>query len=140
MIIERGNKGVVIINLGQEKNIDTDTNLAEGVYTDQVSGSIFTSSNGKLSGNVKSGNIAVLYKNKLKDTAKVYFKKPRDWNNPKIYVYDNSSEGLKELAAWPGIQMTYEGDAIYSYTLPENYDKAKVIFNDDNSQIPEANK
>ena len=36
--------------------------------------------------------------------------------------------------------MTYEGDAIYSYTLPENYDKAKVIFNDDNSQIPEANK
>ena len=140
LIIERGNKGVVIINLGQEKNIDTDTNLAEGVYTDQVSGSIFTSSNGKLSGNVKSGNIAVLYKNKLKDTAKVYFKKPRDWNNPKIYVYDNSSEGLKELAAWPGIQMTYEGDAIYSYTLPENYDKAKVIFNDDNSQIPEANK
>ena len=36
--------------------------------------------------------------------------------------------------------MTYEGDDIYSYTLPENYDKAKVIFNDNESQIPEANK
>ena len=105
LIIERGNKGVVIINLGQEKNIDTDTNLAEGVYTDQVSGSVFTSFNGKLYGNVKSGNIAVLYKNKLKDTAKVYFKKPNDWNNPWIYVYDDSSEYLKELATWPGVQI-----------------------------------
>ena len=46
-----------------------------------------------LSGNVKSGNIAVLYKNKLKDTAR-FAKKPRI-GIIKIYVYDNSSEGLK---------------------------------------------
>lgn len=140
LIIERGNKGVVIINLGKEKKIDTDTNLAEGIYTDQVSGSIFTSTNGKLSGNIKGGDIAVLYKVKLKDTAKVYFKKPEGWNSPRIYVYNDSSEDVKELSAWPGIQMTYEGDEIYSYTLPESYDEAKVIFNDDKSQIPEANE
>lgn len=137
LIIERGNKGEVIINLGGAKNINTDTNLKDGSYTDEVSGSIFTVNNGKLYGYVEGGKIAVLYKTLLSNSAKIYFKKPANWNNPSIYVYDDSEE-IRELAPWPGIEMNDEGNGIYSYKLPQNYECAKVIFNDTINQIPNA--
>jgi len=61
-LIERGTKGAVVINVSVNDNtINVATNLAEGEYTDHVSGELFTVKDGKLSGTVKAGQVAVLY-------------------------------------------------------------------------------
>ena len=59
--IDRGTKGTVIINLGGATSINTETSMANGTYTDQVSGRSFTVSNGKISGQLDAGKIAVIY-------------------------------------------------------------------------------
>lgn len=58
------NCGVCFVNLGGDYTLsDVSTNLAEGTYTDAVSGSTFTVSNtGLLSGEIGSNSAAVVYK------------------------------------------------------------------------------
>ena len=62
LMIERESAGAVIINASSEEvEINCATNVADGTYTDEVSGSLFTVSDGKLSGKVNAGAIAVIY-------------------------------------------------------------------------------
>ncbi|MNZ35345.1 Alpha-amylase precursor [compost metagenome] len=62
MLVERGNKGMTIVNLGGDASINSDTNLANGTYTNKATGGgTFTVSNGKITGNIGGGKIAVLY-------------------------------------------------------------------------------
>jgi len=62
LMIERGNKGAVIINMqGTSLSLNTSTSMADGDYTDQAHGGIFHVSGGKLTGTVNAGEIAVLY-------------------------------------------------------------------------------
>ncbi|EFM08594.1 alpha amylase catalytic region [Paenibacillus curdlanolyticus YK9] len=62
MLVERGTKGMTIVNLGGDAQINSDTNLANGTYTNKASGGgTFTVSNGKITGFLGSGKIAVLY-------------------------------------------------------------------------------
>ena len=62
-MIERGTKGAVITSVSAEDTTLTNksTNLADGTYTDHVSGNVFTVANGKLSGTIKAGSVVVLY-------------------------------------------------------------------------------
>ncbi len=67
LIIERGNKGAVIINVHDEPVTLAEVpvvNLADGVYPDQAGGGMFTVRNGKLSGSVGAGRVAVAYDRK----------------------------------------------------------------------------
>ena len=224
-ITERGTKGVMIVNVGDSTYVNCDTNLADGQYTDSVSGNTFTVSNGKLTGNIGSRTIATLgvevvtkpsvsssvatgtqfvdslnvtltAKNTTTatysengGTAKTYtngttitlgknanigdtvtltltgkgedgttvtetyeykkvdkiensiakIKLPSGWTSANIYVYDESGSTVKEIAKWPGVAMTDEGNGIYSYTLPEGWgDNTQVIFNNGSAQIPAA--
>ena len=60
--IDRGNEGTVIINLkGDSVKINSDTNMKDGTYKDQVSGRSFTVSNGKISGTLDKRKVAVIY-------------------------------------------------------------------------------
>lgn len=62
LMVERGDSGVCFVNVnGNECNIETETNLSNGTYKDQVSGSTFTVSNGKITGSISSGGVAVVY-------------------------------------------------------------------------------
>ena len=73
----------------------------------------------------------------LNATAKI--KLPSGWSSANIYVYDENGSTVKEVAAWPGVAMTNEGNGVYSYTLPEGWgDNTQVIFNNGNNQIPAA--
>ena len=224
-ITERGTKGVMIVNVGDSTYVNCDTNLADGQYTDSVSGNTFTVSNGKLTGNIGSRTIATLgvevvtkpsvsssvatgtqfvdslnvtltAKNTTTatysengGTAKTYtngttitlgknanigdtvtltltgkgedgttvtetyeykkvdkiensiakIKLPSGWTSANIYVYDESGSTVKEIAKWPGVAMTDEGNGIYSYTLPDGWgDDTQVIFNNGTAQIPAA--
>ncbi|MBQ2801750.1 MAG: starch-binding protein, partial [Lachnospiraceae bacterium] len=59
--IDRGELGTCIINLGGNTSINSETTMADGTYTDQVSGREFTVSNGKISGQLDSYKVAVIY-------------------------------------------------------------------------------
>lgn len=63
LIIERGNKGAVVINAGGETAVDFPVGLRDGVYTDRVDGKTeFSVKDGKLSASLPLGSksIAVL--------------------------------------------------------------------------------
>ena len=61
---ERGTSGVVLVNCGGGTSTKVEVaahKMASGTYTDQISGSTFTVANGKISGNIGSTGIAVVY-------------------------------------------------------------------------------
>lgn len=60
--IDRGNDGTCIINLGEATTLDgVPTSMADGTYTDQVSGRTFTVTGGKLTGKLDGSKVAVVY-------------------------------------------------------------------------------
>lgn len=61
--VERGNSGAVLVNVsGTTATVQvTAHTLRDGIYADQLTGNIFTVTNGKLSGNIGDTGIAVLY-------------------------------------------------------------------------------
>ena len=60
---ERGTEGVVLVNCGGSSASVSVTahKMAAGTYTDQITGNTFTVSNGKISGNIGSTGVAVVY-------------------------------------------------------------------------------
>lgn len=60
---ERGTEGVVLVNCGGSSASVSVTahKIAAGTYTDQITGNTFTVSNGKISGNIGSTGVAVVY-------------------------------------------------------------------------------
>lgn len=63
LMIERGTKGAVIINLNyNDYSLSSATNLADGRYTNQTdNNNVFTVSNGVINGTVPARSVAVLY-------------------------------------------------------------------------------
>ena len=60
--IDRGTEGTCIINLGGSTTLNSvATSMADGTYTDQVSGRTFTVSGGRLSGQLDGEKVAVIY-------------------------------------------------------------------------------
>ncbi|WP_294392812.1 starch-binding protein [uncultured Clostridium sp.] len=58
---------------------------------------------------------------------RVYFKNTFGWDKVKVYAYnEGTSEKVKD---WPGVSAKDEGDDLYSYSLPEGFENAIVIFN-----------
>lgn len=60
--IQRGSKGVVIINFTDtDFDVDTATKLPDGEYTDEAYGRAYTVANGMITGTVKANTVAVIY-------------------------------------------------------------------------------
>jgi alpha-amylase len=55
-----------------------------------------------------------------------------EWTDFYVYVYYNDGEVVN--GAWPGVQMTDEGDGIYSYFLGDEFEglETQIIFNNGN--------
>ncbi len=84
------------------------------------------------------GTVATLSVSAAGDT--VYVRVPSSYGTPNCYMWNSSSD---QDVAWPGTQMTSEGDGVYSYTPSKSF--ANVIFNNGGSQTadlvyPGANK
>jgi|GEM_PF-140981 len=77
-------------------------------------------------------------------TSKIYFRKPSDWAEPKIYAYaidgNSDSKVSGAVAAWPGVSMTkVDGtETLYTYTFSSDCQNINVIFNDGNNQFPSS--
>ena len=62
MIIERGTKGMVIVNVGGDTYINSPTNLKAGSYTNKATANATLHvSNGRITGNIPGGKVIVLY-------------------------------------------------------------------------------
>lgn len=142
VIIQRGNKGAVIVNSGDETTINVRTTLEDGIYENKASsGGYFIVSNGILTGNIKKNDIAIFYQEKT-----IFFQKPASWDKVSVYVYDISGN---EVAKWPGEQMTLDEDGIYSYKLPDGWENEECyciftncgdVIGSTGNQIPETNE
>lgn len=72
LVIERGTKGVVVINLGGSKSNIKLNKVADGTYTEEISGKEVKVSGGVLNYEVPAGSIAVVYNAEpVKKTPKV---------------------------------------------------------------------
>lgn len=72
LVIERGTKGVVVINLGGSKSNIKLNKVADGTYTEEISGTEVQVSGGVLNYTVPAGSIAVVYNAEpVKKTPKV---------------------------------------------------------------------
>ena len=62
---------------------------------------------------------------------KAYFENLEGWNSLRVYFYTEKSDGSlnKEFSKWPGVELTSEGNDLYSYTLPNGYKNSTLIFN-----------
>ena len=66
LMIERGSAGAVIINASKnDVTLDFATDVADGSYTDESTGAPVTVKDGKMSGTVKAGAVAVIYNSEL---------------------------------------------------------------------------
>lgn len=62
ILIERGNSGMVIVNLGGSTYIDSPTNLSNGSYSNRASsGCTLHVSGGRITGHIPGGSVVVLY-------------------------------------------------------------------------------
>ena len=95
LMIERGdaNKGVVIINASDEDvTLHAATSMADGSYTDQAFKGAFTVSGGVLTGTVKAGKVAVVYRSKISESDKVSFQPTVSLSAPSGYFLTETLE------------------------------------------------
>ena len=139
--LERGTAGVVISKLDGEGAVSlTAKKMANGTYTDQLTGNTFTVSGGTISGTVGSTGIAVVYNagatptpsptTAPSGTITVKFTDALGWGSANIYYWDNGPD-------WPGTAMTKAevndyGQQVYTATIPANV--TGIVFNGGNSQ------
>jgi alpha-amylase len=88
LMIERGTRdfaGCVIVNSSDQdivlNNVAVQA-MADGTYRDAAYGGSFTVSGGKLSGTVKAGMVAVVYKSRISEASKVAFKADVELSEP----------------------------------------------------------
>lgn len=132
--VERGNSGVVLVNCGGSNSVNVAAHtMKDGTYTDQISGSTFTVSGGRIKGSIGSTGIAVVYKATPTVTPNpeqktIYF--TGDWSKVNVYAW---YEGPVEITAtWPGNAMKKNADGVWECTLPA--DTVNIIFNDGTNQ------
>lgn len=95
VFIERGSKGLVIVNAGKDsKNLDIEVGLADGTYSDRVSGTEYTVSGGKLGGELQARSVVVLYNDNYVDTGNSPVVKLADGTNC-VYNTDSLTVTLK---------------------------------------------
>lgn len=69
-MVQRGTTGMVIANLnGGSASVNQSCSMTNGTYTDQITGNKFTVSGGKITGNIGSTGVAVIYNKTASNTA-----------------------------------------------------------------------
>jgi len=157
LMIERGTRGLVIINLNSQSTyLDNVTSLANGEYENQTNATNkFKVSNGRITGTLLGRSVTVLY-NKSNQSSNsnsnsstpvsgsnnkltVYFEKPSSWKSTLYtYVYEENGGSIKQNAEWPGKIMTNVSNNIYKISIDSNLGNGYVIFTDNTQQVPKV--
>lgn len=101
IMIERGKKGLVLVNTGGDFDLNAPTALDSGTYVNRVDGkSTFTVKDGRITGKVKDGAIIVLYNYGYFDIEKMPEVKVDLIDS--VYVYDSIDVTLRVSGAKSG--------------------------------------
>ena len=135
--IERGNGGVVISKLDGAGDVSlTAYKMADGSYTDQLTGNTFTVSGGVISGTVGSTGVAVVYDHAAApveptdppaNSIAVQFTDALNWGGANVHYWGGS-----ESSSWPGAEMTQvstdaNGYKVYQAYIPSG--TTGIVFN-----------
>lgn len=115
LLVNRGSKGVVIVNSKALKDLDISaapTSLPDGTYTDRSGmNGTFTVSGGTLTGSLAQGSIAVLYNEGYTEPAKL----PKVSINTDTFIIDGSLDITLDLTGADNGTYTLDGSSA-SYT------------------------
>ena len=126
LMIERGHKGVVIVNATEgDFNLESETNLANGNYTDSVEGhdGFYQVTDGVITGTVPAQSVVVLDKQAEGDYSTLFFYNYENWGTV------NATVDGTDYAC------TNTGDGWWKVTIPQ--EKFKVVFTDGNTTTKE---
>lgn len=120
LIVERGNKGMTIINVGGSTSINSATNISAGTYTDKAgSGNTFTVSGGRITGNVPGGKIVVLYNGGTTPPppGTITLKMTKDVGMGKSIFFTGNCSALTNWGG--GIEGTWTAGNVWTVTIPD---------------------
>ncbi len=129
--VQRGTTGMVIANLATgTASVSQSCTMANGTYTDQISGNKFTVANGKISGTVGSTGVAVVYNAKKIAPKAVVELNGKELGADTLNGYTgktasigvslkNATSGTVKVSNLPAVNVTTEGKAI---TLNDSID------------------
>ncbi|MBE6072098.1 MAG: starch-binding protein [Clostridium butyricum] len=107
----------IIVNDGSNQTIDLDLDAESTMIYENGEFRVFKISDLE-EPEVESDNESV---------TKVYFQNTSDWEKVCVYAYKpGTSDKVKD---WPGVTAKSEGNNLYSYSLPEGFEGAIVVFN-----------
>ncbi len=140
--VERGTTGAVLVNVSASSSARaaavsvsvTAKAMQEGTYVDQITGSIFTVANGKISGEIGSAGIAVIYNPAAAEThsvtvscgeggsASVDNETPETGDEVTVTVAANTGKELDSItvkgADEKEVALTDNGDGTYTFDQP----------------------
>lgn len=144
VMIERGSKGVVIVNTKNALKVDFETNLADGTYVDRVDGKTeYKVKNGKLSceTDIAENSVVVLYNEgyiEYEATAEVGVADNTVFNIEKGKSVDVTltcaNTDSAEYTLNDGNAVAYKNGDNVTVTIPENSDVATIVLTAKNSQ------
>ncbi len=123
LMIERGNKGVVIVNASESDiDIDTATGIADGTYINSVEGSdaLFNVKDGIITGTVKGQSVVVLDKIADGDYSTLFYFNSKGWDSVSALV-ENTTYDCRNT-----------GDGWWTVTIPSK--DFEVVFTDGTSK------
>jgi len=119
LMVERGTKGAVIINDSDDVfDLESETNLADGTYINSVEGedSLFTVSDGIITGKIAANSVVVLDKQAEVDYSTLFFFNSKGWSS------------VSALACGTSYTCDNTGDGWYKVTIPSQ--EFEVTFTD----------
>ena len=133
-LLERGKKGAVISKISSGTSVSISVNrMVDGEYTDHVSGSTFTVSNGVLTGTLDSSGVAVIYNaNDIEDpvitASKLYLSPTPGWTlssdrDYAMYLFNDSRD-----EQWVSMSAVTGHDGVFAADVPNTHQWTGVIF------------
>ncbi|SCZ77864.1 starch-binding protein [Pseudobutyrivibrio xylanivorans] len=126
LMIERGTKGVVIVNASENDfALDSQTNLEDGTYVDSVEGreGLYTVSDGNIYGTVPAKSVVVLDTPADGDYSTIFFHNTDNWAS------------VSALALGDSFACDYTQDNWWKVTIPAK--EYKVVFTDGTNKSAE---
>ena len=101
-----------------------------GWYTDMACNKPYFNENNDVSpitlNNVSKG--ITLYAKFESDSTTIYYYNSNGWKNVYAYMWENAKGKGNENGSFPGVEMTYVGGKVWSYTFSQSKNWNKVIF------------
>lgn len=106
-----------------------------GWYTDMACNKLYSTENNDVSlitlNNVSKG--ITLYAKFVSDSTTIYYYNSNGWDKVYAYMWENAKGKGNENGSFPGVEMTYVGGKVWSYTFSQSGNWDRVVFSNGNA-------